>query len=140
MPKPTIITKTSVSLVKLTKDSSVDKYSGNEADLNAIITDLNSTSDWDATYSVDEKTHVVNSITSIRYPGVDRHPGHTHNPPPGAWKYQIEEGRGSKDRLVASATGTIERQSTTHDEKLDKYTVSVTISIACSVKVLEDTH
>jgi hypothetical protein len=134
MPHKPII-KTTISLVTLNIDDSVDQT---KEEIKTIINTLRDTNSWNAIYKLDEKKNELKRVIGFSYPNVDRHPGHIHNTPPGSWQYKIEESRNTVDRLYATATGTIVSQSTT--DKNNILRISVTTSITCDVSVLENTH
>jgi hypothetical protein len=125
-----------VTSVTVTKDGSVGKY-GDQALVKAVIKGLEKEADWTMEFKVTPKkgktdTSIV--ANGFGYPSIDRHPGHVHGK---GWKYNIEEGKGSEDRLVVSDT-----DATLSDIEIDDeaQTIKLNVEITCKAKVLEDTH
>lgn len=139
MPKSTFngyeVTYT-VKSVTVTEDSSVGRYRGKD-DLKAVMTGLKTAGSWTMQFEV---TPVKGKTpTSIRpngygYPSVDRHTGHVEGK---GWKYNIEEGNRSVDRLVVSDTACTLSETSINDTTKK---VTVKAAITCKAKVLENTH
>ena len=139
MPKKTFngyeVTYT-VKTVTVTEDSSVGKYKGKD-DLNEVMAGLKKTADWTVGFEVTPvkgKTATSLRANGYGFPGIDKHPGHVEGK---GWKYNVEPGNGSVDRLVVSDTA-----SKLSNEKIDDKTkkISVDVAITCKAKVLENTH
>ena len=125
-----------VKSVKVTTDSSVSSYRGQD-DLKAVLDGLKKASDWTVGFQVTPKrgrTETSLRVNGFGYPLIDKHPGHVHLK---GWKYNIDEGTGSVDRLVVSDTEADMGEPTINDSTKK---ITVDVSISCKAKVLEDTH
>lgn len=132
MGKSTV--KVTVKSVSINKDGSVGKYKKDTDGLKEILDSIDKAKLWNATVELDKKKPEAKRVNGFGYPDVGGHPGHVHGK---GWKYNIERGNNTVDRLVVEdVKGEIKSQS--HDAKKDVITVEVDIS--CKVKVLEDTH
>ena len=132
MGKPTV--KVSVTKVTVNKDGSVSKYKKDTDGLKEVLDELGKAKLWNATLELDKKKPEAKRVNGFGYPDVGGHPGHVHGK---GWKYNIERGNNTVDRLVVEdVSGTIKKQE--HDAKKDVLTAEVEIS--CKVRVLEDTH
>lgn len=127
--------KVTVSKVTLKKDSSVGKYKTDEAGLKEVIKGLEKKDLWGADVEIDDKKKAVKRVRNLAFPVIDGHPGHVHGS--GAWKYNIERGNKTVDRLVAEKW-----EATVGKEELDekKGYITAEVEIKCTIRVLEDTH
>jgi hypothetical protein len=139
MPKKTVKGITvdyKITKVNITKDSSVDSYPAAD-DVSAVINGLKKLDEWTMDFDVNDKKPEINRVSGIGYPVVDRHPGHVHSASKG-WKYNIDEGTGSVDRLVLSdCKAEVKKQV---GDKPGKKINNVEVEVSIKVKVLEDTH
>ena len=126
--------KVTVSKVTLKEDSSVGKYDRDEAGLKEVIKDLGKKDLWGADIEIDDKKKAVKRVRDLAFPVVNGHPGHVHGT--GAWKYNIERGNKTVDRLVVE-----DWKANVKSEELDekKGYITADIEITCSLRVLEDT-
>jgi hypothetical protein len=139
MPKKTVsgweITYT-VKSVTVTKHASVDSY-GDQTNAKACVNGLKATAGWTCGFEVTQKNKKADPVVRVNgfgYPLIDKHPGHVEGK---GWKYNVELGNGSVDRLVvAPATAEVEMKSFTATPKK----ITVEVEISCGVKILEDTH
>ena len=125
-----------VKSVRVTEDSSVSRYRAQD-DVDAVLTGLKKAADWTLGFLVTPvrgKTATSLRVNGFGYPGIDKHPGHVEGK---GWKYNIDEGTGSVDRLVVSDTEATLGEPTIDDTKKK---IIVDVSIACKAKVLENTH
>jgi hypothetical protein len=139
MPKSTFngyeVTYT-VTGVTVTNDSSVGSYRGHD-DLNVCLNGAKKKEHWTVGFVVTAKKG--STATSLRvngfgYPVIDKHPGHVHDK---GWKYNIEEGNGSVDRLVIfDAAAALSGQTVNDDTKK----ITVNVAVTCKAKVLVNTH
>jgi hypothetical protein len=139
MPKSTFngyeVTYT-VSGVTVAADGTVGSYRDHD-DLNVCLNGVKKKEHWTLTFAVTPKKGAT--ATSLRvngygYPGIDKHTGHVEGK---GWKYNIEEGNGSVDRLVIFDTA-----ATLSGQTINDATKKITVSVAvtCKAKVLLNTH
>ncbi len=139
MPRVTVnsyaITYT-VTRVNIAADSSVDQYRSPE-DVRPIVAGLRRTGDWTLSFAVTPKrgrTETSVRLNGFGFPIVDRHPGHVEGK---GWKYNVDQGTGSVDRLIVyDVTSTMADPEIDDDAK----TIAVSVTIGLRAKVLEDTH
>ena len=125
-----------VESVTVTEDSSVSKYRGQD-DLKAVLDGLKKAGSWTIGFQVTPvkgKTPTSLRVNGFGYPVLDKHPGHVEGK---GWKYNIDEGTGSVDRLVVSDTEAEVDEPTIDDAKKK---ITVKLSVSCKAKVLENTH
>jgi hypothetical protein len=125
-----------VKSVAVTEDSSVSKYRGQD-DLNAVLDGLKKTALWTIGFEFTPargKTPTSIRVNGFGYPSIDKHPGHVEGK---GWKYNIDEGTGSVDRLIVYDTdATLGKPAI--DDSAKK--IKVDVSVSCKAKVLENTH
>jgi hypothetical protein len=125
-----------VKSVSVTEDSSVGRYRGQE-DLHAVLTGLKKKDGWTFQFQVTPvrgRTPTSLRVNGYGYPLIDQHPGHVHD---RWWKYNIDKGTHSVDRLVLSDVAAA--LSNQHVDEAKK-TISLEAAVTCKAKVLEDTH
>ena len=133
MPKKAIV-KLKVTKVALKADSSVKSYTRDPDGIKELWTDLRKEKLWGAQAKLDKKGTAIDRIIGLSYPDVGGHPGHVHGKD---WKYNVERGNGSVDRLVVEKwSATVKNEE--YDAK--KGVITADIEIAVSGRVLEDTH
>ncbi|MCB9664009.1 MAG: hypothetical protein H6732_07835 [Alphaproteobacteria bacterium] len=144
MPKNDLIPRVTVGSVSLKKDKSYTSYkdSGkNTSDLKEIMKVLKDAKFWGAELKVDQKKEKATATTGVVYPNVPGHPGHV-DPGSKGWKYNVERGNSTVDRLFCKATASLGRQEVTEVKKgkvVIRY-LDVTVSVSASISVEEDTH
>lgn len=135
MGKNDLRAKITVTKVTIKPDSSVSKYSRDTDGLKEVNKDLDNKSLWGADVEIDQKKKTIKRVRGLTFPDVSGHPGHVHAS--GAWKYNIERGNNTVDRLVVEDwKATVKKEEV--DEK--KGIISADVEITCSTRVLVDTH
>ncbi|MBX3176301.1 MAG: hypothetical protein KF886_02985 [Candidatus Hydrogenedentes bacterium] len=132
---PKLGAKVTVTKVSVKEDSSVGKYKKDTAGLKEITGDLGKAKLWGADVEIDDKKKCIKRVRGLTFPDVGGHPGHVHSK--GAWKYNIERGNSTVDRLVVE-----DWSANVKNETLDakKGYINADIEISCKIRVLEDTH
>lgn len=127
--------KITVTKVTVKEDSSVGKYAKDTAGLKEITDDLDKAKNWGADVEIDDKKKTIKRVRGLTFPDVGGHPGHVHSK--GAWKYNIERGNNTVDRLVVE-----DWSATTKNEVVDekKGYINADAEITCKIRVIEDTH
>ncbi len=132
MPGPTV--KIKVTEVKVKGDSSVKGYARDTDGLKGVWKALKEAKQWRAQGKLDRKKTAIDRIIGVTYPDVGGHPGHVHVK---GWKYNIERGNGSVDRLVVEDWAA-EVTDQEYDSK--KKIITAEVKITAKGRVLEDTH
>ena len=139
MPRVTVnkyVVNYTVTGINVTADSSVAQYPTPD-DVRPIMTGLRKPGDWTLGFEVTPKrgkTETTVRVNGFGYPIVDKHPGHVEGK---GWKYNVDEGTGSVDRLVVSGTSCTMQDPEIDD---DAKTITVKVAIELRAKVLLNTH
>lgn len=129
-----------IKKVTIKEDSSVGKYRKiNADDLDDVIKGLKDKSLWQCQFTFDEKAEEPKTVSGLTFPDVSGHKSHVET---GGWKYYIDKGRGSEDRLVVSAwSADIKNCKNNGPGKAKGMTeLSCDVEISCTVKAFADTH
>tara|TARA_R110001592_G_scaffold73748_3_gene224728 strand:- start:54 stop:455 length:402 start_codon:yes stop_codon:yes gene_type:complete len=132
---PKIKSKLKVTKVKIGKDSSVGSYKKDTAGLKEVMDAVADAKGWTADGEVDQKKKTIKRVRGVGFPSADGHPGHVHGS--GGWKYNIERGNKTVDRLVI-VSWSADCSNEEYDAKKDWVTGDVEVTI--KVKILEETH
>jgi hypothetical protein len=128
------IVRIKVTSVTLKADSSVKKYSRDAAGMQELWTELKKAKLWGAQAKLDKKGTSIDRIIGLGYPDVGGHPGHVHGKD---WKYNIERGNGSVDRLVVEDWKAKVKKE---DYDAKKGVITAEVEVTVSGRALEDTH
>lgn len=144
MPKSDLTVRVKVTSVTVKKDATFESYKKggkNASDFKEVAKGVQKADAWTATVEVDHKKEKVKKVNGVGYPVVDGHPGHV-DPGTKGWKYNIERGNQTVDRLFVKATATVSSEAVTEVKK-GRITIRY-LDVECAVKatlsVAEDTH
>ena len=133
MPKKATVS-VSANKVTVKEDASIKKYNRDADGLDEVLKGLGNKKGWNAEVKLDKKGIEIERVTGLGYPDISGHPGHVHGK---GWKYNIERGNGSVDRLVVEDwSASVKSQE--YDAKRGK--ITATIDIEVTARALEDTH
>ncbi len=122
-----------VTKVAVKEDSSVAKYRKNVSDeVDTVISGLKNKALWFCTFEFDAKKLAPKRVSDLTFPDLSPRKGHVHGK---GWKYHIDKGRGSEDRLmVDSWSASIKNISDPTAGKL-KNTMELTCNVEISITV-----
>ncbi len=129
-----------VANVTITKESTYTSYNRDTKGLGEVWTGINLEDRWTAIFEVDAKKHTIKRVTGLGFPLVDGHIGHVHLK---GWKYYIERGKKTVDRLFLDDwKATIVRQtpSVVTVGRVTQNVITVSINITCNASVIIDSH
>jgi hypothetical protein len=125
-----------ITSVTVNEDKSVTSYP-DQANATACVDGLKDTAGWTLGFQVTQqnrRSDPVLRVNGFGYPLIDKHPGHVEGK---GWKYNVDLGTGSVDRMIVAPASAVLSNQTNH---LDAKKITVDVAITCSVKIVKDTH